>query len=218
MSLEAQTLSDTEVIKRILGGEVTLFEILIKRNNASLYRTGISYGFNHQDVEDLMQDTYINAYSSLSKFENRSTFKTWIIKIMLNQCHHKSKKFSYKNEKPNEVSSNENIIPMFSSNNDPNKAVANKELKAIIENAIIQIPQDYRMVFSLRELNGLSIAETAEALDISPANVKVRLNRAKSMLRKQLEQTYSGENLFEYNLIYCDKMVEKVMNVINRLN
>ena len=218
MLQQAQTLSDAEIIKRILAGEFTLFEMLIKRNNASLYRTGMSYGFNHQDVEDLMQETYINAYSSLSKFENRSSFKTWIIKIMLNQCHHKSKKFSYKNEKPNEVSSNENIIPMFSSNIDPNKAVSNKELKQIIENAIIQIPTDYRLVFSLRELNGLSIAETAEALDISPANVKVRLNRAKSMLRKQLEQTYSGENLFEYNLIYCDKMVEKVMNLINRLN
>jgi RNA polymerase sigma-70 factor (ECF subfamily) len=74
------------------------------------------------------------------------------------------------------------------------------------------------MVFSLRELNGLSIAETAQALDISPSNVKVRLNRAKSMLKKQLEQVYNGENLFEYNLIHCDKMVEKVMNVINRLN
>ncbi len=218
MLQQAQSLSDTEIIKRILAGEVMLFEILIKRNNAGLYRTGISYGFNHQDVEDLMQETYINAYSSLSKFENRSSFKTWIIKIMLNQCHHKSKKFSYKNEKPNEVSSNENIIPMFSSNNDPNKIMANRELIEIIQNAIFQIPVDYRMVFSLRELNGLSIAETAEALDISASNVKVRLNRAKSMLRKQLEQMYSGENLFEYNLIYCDKMVEKVMTIINRLN
>ena len=74
------------------------------------------------------------------------------------------------------------------------------------------------MVFSLRELNGLSIAETAEALDITASNVKVRLNRAKTMLRKQLEQAYTGENLFEYNLIYCNKMVEKVMNIINRLN
>jgi RNA polymerase sigma-70 factor (ECF subfamily) len=178
----------------------------------------MSYGFNHQDVEDLMQETYINAYSSLSKFENRSSFKTWIIKIMLNHCHHKAKKFSYKNEKPKEVSPNENIIPMFSSDQDPNKTIANRELQEIIQNAIVKIPVDYRMVFSLRELNGLSIAETAEALDISPSNVKVRLNRAKSMLRKHLEQMYSGENLFEYNLIYCDKMVEKVMNVINRLN
>ena len=218
MLQQAQTLSDAEIIKRILDGDAILFEILIKRNNASLYRIGVTYGFNHQDVEDLMQETYINAYSSLSKFENRASFKTWIIKIMLNQCHHRSKKFSYKNEKPAEFSLNENIIPMFSSNTDPNRTASNKELKEIVENAIFQIPADYRIVFSLRELNGLSIAETAEALDITTSNVKVRLNRAKSMLRKQLEEMYNGENLFEYNLIYCDKMVEKVMNKIMRLN
>ena len=218
MTNQADVIPDMEIIRRILAGEVILFEVLIKKNNASLYKTGMSYGFNHQDVEDLMQETYINAYSSLSKFENRSSFKTWIIKIMLNQCHHKAKKFSFKNEKPKEISQNENTIPMFSSNTDPNNTMVNRELTNILQNAIYKIPMDYRMVFSLRELNGLSIAETAEALDISPSNVKVRLNRAKTMLRKQLEQVYSGENLFEYNLVYCDKMVEKVMSVINRLN
>ena len=214
----ADGITDLEVIRRILTGEVVLFEMLIKRNNSSLYKTGRSYGFNHQDVEDLMQETYINAYSNLSKFEGRSSFRTWIIKIMLNQCHHKAKKFSFRNEKPRELSQNENYIPMFSSKADPNNAIANREMTAILQNAIFQIPIDYRMVFSLRELNGLSIAETADALDITPSNVKVRLNRAKTMLRKQLEQIYSGENLFEYNLIYCDKMVEKVMSTINRLN
>jgi RNA polymerase sigma-70 factor (ECF subfamily) len=218
MTNQADTIPEVEIIRRILAGEVYLFETLIKRNNGSLYKTGMSYGFNHQDVEDLMQETYINAYSNLSKFENRSSFKTWIIKIMLNQCHHKAKKFSFKNEKPKEISQNENITPMFSSNTDPNNVVANKELTMIVQNAICKIPVDYRMVFSLRELNGLSIAETAEALDITASNVKVRLNRAKTMLRKQLEQAYTGENLFEYNLIYCNKMVEKVMNIINRLN
>lgn len=212
------TIPDIEVIRRILSGEIFLFEALIKRNNASLYKTGMSYGFNHQDVEDLMQETYISAYSNLSKFENRSSFKTWIIKIMLNQCHHKAKKFSFKNEKPREISQNENNIPMFSVNTDPNNTVVNRELTEILQNAIRNIPVDYRMVFSLRELNGLSIAETAEALEITPSNVKVRLNRAKTMLRKQLEQVYIGESLFEYNLIYCDRMVEKVMNIINRLN
>jgi RNA polymerase sigma factor (sigma-70 family) len=218
MTNQANTITDLEVIRRILGGEVVLFELLIKRYNSSLYKTGRSYGFNHHDVEDLMQETYINAYSSLSKFEGRSSFKTWIIKIMLNQCHHKAKKFSFRNERPREISQNENFIPMFSSKADPNNVMVNRELTTIIQQAIFQIPIDYRMVFSLRELNGLSIAETAEALDITPSNVKVRLNRAKTMLRKQLEQIYTVENLFEYNLIYCDKMVEKVMSTINRLN
>lgn len=220
MSLLDQSdhLQDDEIIRRILLGETALFELLIKKSNSSLYKTGITYGFNHHDVEDLMQETYINAYTNLAKFEHRASFKTWIIKIMLNQCYHKVQKFSYSKEKPKDLTQNENSNPMFSSNSDTNKTVMNRELTQIIQHAILQIPLDYRMVFSLREINGLSSAETAEALDISQANVKVRLNRAKAMLRKQIERMYNGEEIFEYNLIHCDKMVDRVMSVINRMN
>ena len=215
---QSDHLQDDEIIRRILLGETALFELLIKKSNSSLYKTGITYGFNHHDVEDLMQETYINAYTNLAKFEHRASFKTWIIKIMLNQCYHKVQKFSYSKEKPKDLTQNENSNPMFSSNSDTNKTVMNRELTQIIQHAILQIPLDYRLVFSLREINGLSSAETAEALDISPANVKVRLNRAKAMLRKQIERMYTGEEIFEYNLIHCDKMVDRVMSVINRMN
>jgi RNA polymerase sigma-70 factor (ECF subfamily) len=211
-------LQEPEIIRRILLGETALFEILIKKSNSSLYKTGMIYGFSHHDVEDLMQETYINAYTNLAKFEHRSSFKTWIIKIMLHQCYHKTQKFSYSKEKPKDIVENENSHPMFSSNSDTNKTIMNRELTKIIQQAIIQIPVDYRMVFSLREINGLTSAETAEALDISQANVKVRLNRAKAMLRKQIERMYTGEEIFEYNLVHCDKMVANVMSKINRLN
>ena len=76
---------------------------------------------------------------------------------------------------------------------------------------------DYRMVFSLREINGLNIYETAEALEISEANVKVRLNRAKTMLRKEIEKSYSAEDIFEFNLIYCNAMVDIVMKKVAQL-
>jgi RNA polymerase sigma-70 factor (ECF subfamily) len=73
------------------------------------------------------------------------------------------------------------------------------------------------MVFSLRELNGMSTAETAETLDISETNVKVRLNRAKQMLREKVEKMYTPEDIFEFNLIYCDKIVSGVMKAISKL-
>jgi RNA polymerase sigma-70 factor (ECF subfamily) len=79
------------------------------------------------------------------------------------------------------------------------------------------IPLEYRIVFSLRELNGMSTAETAEALEISETNVKVRLNRAKHMLREKVERMYTPEDIFEFNLIYCDKIVDEVMKSINKL-
>lgn len=210
--------TDLEVVQKIVAGEVELFEIIIRRNNPSLYKVGRSYNYNHEDTQDLMQDTYIDAFTSLSKFENRSTFKTWIIKIMLNNCYKKQQKWSQKNIITTEI--NEKSIPMFSNNQhtDTYKTVMNKELNFVIENSLQQIPMDYRLVFTLREVNGLNVAETADTLNISETNVKVRLNRAKAMLRKEVEKSYSVEDIFEFNLVYCDAMVERVINKIKEIN
>lgn len=208
---------DSEVIGKILQGEIALFEILIRRYNPYLYKIGRSYDYNHEDTQDLMQDTFIDAYTGLKGFEGRASFKTWIIRIMLHNCYKKRQKFSYKNEIANEI--NDKSIPMFSNqeHTDINKALTFRELNHIIEDALKQIPLDYRMVFSLREINGLNVAETAETLNISEDNVKVRLNRARAMLRKEIEKTYTPEDIFEFNLIYCDKMVERVMRKIRDL-
>ena len=107
---------------------------------------------------------------------------------------------------------------MFHNSSNDEEITVNKELGRVIENAIQSIPEDYKIVFTLRELNGLSVAETAEAIDISESNVKVRLNRAKTMLRSQIEKMQSPEEIFEFNLVYCDKMVNNVMFRINQLN
>jgi RNA polymerase sigma-70 factor (ECF subfamily) len=113
--------------------------------------------------------------------------------------------------------SNEKTIPMFQNNlsNDASKTVLNKELNQVIGDSLKRIPIDYRMVFSLRELNGMSTAETAEVLEISETNVKVRLARSKQMLRQMIEKMYTPEDIFEFNLIYCDRIVNKVMTAIN---
>jgi RNA polymerase sigma-70 factor (ECF subfamily) len=205
--------SDQEIIEKILMGETRLFEILIRRNNPFIYKTGRSYNFSHDDTLDLMQDTFLGAYTNLSKFKGRSSFKTWIIRIMLNNCYRRSRKSDYINEKRNLI--HEESVPMFSGHNtDTNNIVMNKELGYIIEKALKQLPLDYRMVFSLREINGLNVMETAEALNISAENVRVRLNRAKTMLKKEIEKSYKTEDIFEFNLIYCDRIVERVMEKI----
>ena len=207
--------SDPEIVGKIVSGEIKLFEIIIRRNNSALYKIGRSYNYSHEDTQDLMQETYINAFSSLSKFENRSSFKTWIIKIMLNNCYRKMHSWNFRNIIPSELT--EKSLTMFSNQYaDTAKSVLNKELSGIIEMALQKLPVDYRMVFTLREVNGLNVSETADVLEISESNVKVRLNRAKSMLRKEVERSYSTEDIFEFNLVYCDQMVEKVMNELNK--
>lgn len=142
------------------------------------------------------------------------------MRIMLNNCYHKKEKFSYKFEQSGK-SINEKMKPLFNTtDNDANKPIHNRELGQFIEVSLLNIPQQYRMVFSLREISGLNVAETSEILQISPSNVKARLSRAKSMLRSQVEKTYSALDLYEFNLIYCDAIVNRVMHAIeqNRQN
>ena len=209
-------LSEEEIIQRILAGEKPLYELIVKRFNPTLYKIGRSYNYNHQDTQDLMQDSFIDAYKNLKQFEGRAHFKTWIIRIMLNNCYRKKEKLSFKNELTTDF--NENAKPMFSNTqyNAVNN-IQNRELGHIIENALATITEDYRIVFSLFYINGLNVAETAELLGISEANVKVRLNRAKTILRNKIELAYSNLELYEFNLQYCDAIVINVMQKINDL-
>jgi len=206
-----QEYSDAEIIDRILQTEPQLFQELIRRYNSLLYKIGRIYNYNHQDTEDLMQETNVSAYFNLAKFENRSSYKTWLTKIMCNHCYQKRRKFSFKNEIAVAEYEINNSNPMFQQEDNNEKNLMNKELKHVIENALQSIPPNYRIVFTLRELGGFSVAETAAALDILESNVKVRLNRAKLMLRTHIEKMYSPEEIYEFNLVYCDSMIKNVM-------
>ncbi len=211
--VESRTHTDREIVRRITEGEKGLYELIVRRYNPYLYKVGRSYGYNHEDAQDLMQDTFVDAYRSLGSFEGRSDFKTWMIRIMLNNCFRKRNKSSHKNEVMRDI--NDSARPLYTQSEDTGRVVGNNELGRIIEKALLGIPDDYRMVFSLREITGLNVAETAEALHITESNVKVRLNRAKTMLRREMEKSYSPAELFEFNLIYCDAMVERVMREID---
>jgi len=208
-----EKITETEIIQQILAGEKSLYEIIVRRFNPHLYKVGRAYNYNHEDTQDLMQETFIDAYKDLIRFEGRSSFKTWIIRIMMNNCYRKRKKPSFKNEIIQDV--HDDSKPMFTDpNNDVERLMQNRELTHIIEDALRRIPFDYRMVFSLREINGLNVSETAGLLHISESNVKVRLNRSRAMLRREIEKKYAVGELFAFNLIYCDAIVENVMKRI----
>ena len=203
--------SDLELIQKVLNKETALFELIMRRNNQYLYRIGKMCHFSHEDTQDLMQDSYIQAYTHLSQFENRSSLKTWLSKIMANQCYKKTQKWASKNIES--LEKNIQISDLLGTTETSNN-VMNTELSSVIEKALLHIPEDYRTVFTLREINGLSVSETAEILEITESNVKVRLNRAKTYLRSEIEKFYNKEEIFEFNLIYCDAMVNRVMKEI----
>ena len=198
---------DKEVISRVLGGEKELFALIIRRHNQRLYRVGMAILNNDTDVEEAMQISYINAWEHLNNFKFMSSFATWLTRIMVNECLRvkRRKKFVEMKE--------ETINGYGEKNTQPNafSRLINEELKVALERAINELPEKYRTVFILRELENMSIAETRECLAISEVNVKVRLNRAKSMLRDSLGAVYRSAGVFEFHLSRCDKMVEKVM-------
>src|SRR4051812_35995370 len=105
--------SEELLIQKILEGETALFEILIRRHNALLYKIGRSHGFGHEDAQDLVQETHIAAYRNLKQFASKASYKTWVAKIMVNKCLYKLKYGSYKYEVPH-GSINENAKPVFS--------------------------------------------------------------------------------------------------------
>jgi RNA polymerase sigma factor (sigma-70 family) len=206
---------EAQVIHEILGGSLSLFEILIRRANATLYKIGRSYGFNHQDCEDLMQETYIAAYTNLKQFSNRSSFKTWIARIMINKCLYKLN-YGYENkETPSDDLQESNNSPLMNNSNPlPQQVLARKEFGRVLEVALEEMPLIYRSVFVLREVEGFSVADTAGLLGITEVNVKVRTNRAKSILQNKLEKYYSMADVYEFNLVYCDKIVSNVLEKI----
>ncbi len=213
MHTPASELNDERIIDSVLAGDIDQFEEILKRYNSVMYRVGISYLKNTADAEDAMQSAYIKAYLNLSSFRGTASFKTWIIRIMINECKMmiRSKRSSW------------NILQIFQRkqqqtnyylSHDHN--VVTSELKKVLENVVLQLPSKYRLVYIMREIDGMSVKETAELLNITPENVKVRSHRAKELVRKEIMQLNHNNQLFDYHLNRCNPFRARVMSEIRK--
>ena len=208
---------DKEIIARVLKGERNLYSVLIKRYNQRLYRVAMSFINDDSEAEETMQIAYIKAFENLEKFEHRSAFSTWLTRILINECLLRRKKRNQSITMNDDMIENEIHQHSIDKVQTPLTSVLNLELKTILEKAICQLPDKYRSVFIMRELENMSIAETQECLELSEENVKVRLNRAKAMLRNSLSSLYKKEDLLSFHLSRCDRITDNVMKQIVRL-
>jgi RNA polymerase sigma-70 factor (ECF subfamily) len=209
--IEPTATSDGELIARILHGEKNLYATIVQRYNSRLYKVGISILNDDVEVEDAMQVAYINAYENLADFSFKSSFSTWLTRILINECLLRLKK------KGNNITLNENIMEQNRhavERQTPAEKFLNSELKVILDKAIRDLPEKYRTVFVMREIENMNVAETQECLSISEVNVKVRLNRAKAMLRDHLSNYYNKEDILHFHRSRCNRMVERVMSTI----
>jgi len=217
----ASSLSDSEVAERVLGGERACFEILMRRHNQRIYRVVRSVLRDEQDVEDVMQQAYINAFVHLRQFERRSQFSTWLTRIALNEAFARRKK-SQATAGDGAVHDEEsrdlmNSIP--SPAPDPERQAYAGELTRALEQAVDALPEMYRSVFMLRDIEGLSTSETSEGLGIGDEAVKTRLHRARAMVRSAVTARL-GEQMpsaFQFLAPRCDRVVAAVLAHIRTL-
>lgn len=212
--LKLHKLEESEIIRRILGGEKQLYEILVRRYNQKLYRAIRSYSKIEAEIEDIMQNSYLKAYTKLYQFKSESSFSTWLIRIGINEAlariKEKGKLYHLNERSVNDKRSAVIEMPDRKQLN-PHEKMVQKEARQLLENAIDQLDTKYRAVYILREVEEMSLQEIAEVLDITVANVKVRLHRSKEMLKEKLYELSHHKNIFEFGFSRCDRITENVL-------
>lgn len=208
--------TDNEVIHKVLNGNKELFEILLRRHNQTLFRAVRSYLKDEDSAMDTMQDTYLKAFEKLDQFQGKSSFATWLVRIGINESLLRLRKSKRNLTFLSDITMEAKNLFKRSDNNNmsPEKKIIQKETREMIEHAVDQLPEPYRIVYMLREIEDMDLEEIAECLGITYSNVKVRLYRAKSMLKKELNQLSPGQNIFEFGNEKCDRLVDEVMKKI----
>src|SRR5215469_836902 len=213
----SEPLSDEEVVRRVLQGETALFEIIMRRYNQRLYRIARGILRDDAEAEDVMQDAYVRAYSHLSQFAGRSQFSTWLSRIAIHEALARARRRTRMDQlgsaDPNAGDDEMNLI---ATSPDPEEQTSASELGKVLEAAILAIPQQYRLVLMMRDVEQLNTSETAAALEISQENVKVRLHRARALVRKELFARAGAEaaSAFGFMGVHCDRVVATVLGRI----
>ena len=208
----ATALSDEAVVERVLAGDTALYEVVMRRYNTRLYRVARSILKNDGEAEDVMQDAYVRAFQHLGQFAGRAKFSTWLTRIAVHEALarvHKARRFEDWDDM-NENQQNEIGATPLRSN--PESETAAVEMSKILEQAIESLPEVYRAVVMMRDVEDMTTAETAECLSLSEENVKIRLHRAHGMLRKELyaNARISAADAFPFHAPRCDRVVANV--------
>jgi len=208
----AAALSDEEVVERVLAGDTPLYEVVMRRYNTRLYRVARAILKNDGEAEDVMQDAYVRAFQHLGQFEGRAKFSTWLTRIAVHEAlarAHKARRFEDWDDMHENLQNEIGATPRRSN---PESETALVEMSKILEQAIEGLPEQYRTVVMMRDVEEMTTAETAECLSLTEDNVKIRLHRAHGMLRKELYRSarISAADAFPFHAPRCDRVVANV--------
>ncbi|MBR9985573.1 MAG: RNA polymerase sigma factor [Desulfosarcina sp.] len=190
---------DTELIRSINDGRQDLFYELVNRYEKSLYNFGLRMCDNPSDAEDMVQDTFLNVFKYLEGFRYETKFRNWLYRVATSACLKKKRRSKYA---PDRELSLDEFLPANESDvsvelprwaSQPLDQVLDGELAGVIRQALLDLPEKYRLVVVLRDVEGFTTQETAEILDLTPTNIKVRLHRARLFLREALKSYYEAD-------------------------
>ncbi len=187
-------LCDEELVSRVKAGETDLYPVIMRRYNRRIYRTVRGILGNDTEAEDVIQETYVRAFHHLDQFEGRAKFATWLTRIAVHEALARARRDSRFDELDGDALSSG--LPS------PEREASNAELRERLDAAVDALPVLYRSVFVLREIEGLSTAETADSLGVTTKTVKIRLHRARAFLRQEL---------YAFHAVRCARVVAAVM-------
>lgn len=210
--LESKSLTDEEVVDRIRAGETGLFEVIMRRYNQRLYRVARAILHNDGEAEDVMQDAYVRAYEHLDQFAARAPFSTWLTRIAVHEALTRVR-LRNRNQPFDDAQLDGETMQIKSQSPDPEQIASGAQVRELLEQAVLDLPENYRTVVMLRDIEELSTAETAETLDLTEENVKVRFHRGHSMIRNWLlERMGTGaKEAFPFMGTRCDRVVHAVL-------
>jgi RNA polymerase sigma-70 factor (ECF subfamily) len=215
---ESSRLTDVEVVDRVRNGETALFEVLMRRHNQRVYRVARAIVRNETEAEDVMQQAYINAFTHLGQFESRAQFSTWLTRIVVREAITRRRKGA--REEPGglmeSAAGSADVDNFRAPQVDPERQAYAGELARLLETAVDSLPESYRAVFMLREIEGLSTSETAAGLDLGEEAVKTRLHRARAMVRRAVTTRIGAATslAFGFHASRCDRVVDAVLRRI----
>ena len=204
---------DADVVARVLAGDSALFELVMRRYNRLLFRLARGIVRDDDEARDVVQAAYVRAYYHLDQFRGPDGFKAWLARITINEALSRARRSPA-------LADTEQHVPALPDLADvgPEHAASGRDLLRILQAAIDRLPDEFRQVFMLRGVEQLSIAETAELLEIKPATVKTRFHRARRMLQELLHRKLDDvvRDTFPLGGQRCDAIVGIVLARIRR--
>jgi RNA polymerase sigma-70 factor (ECF subfamily) len=209
----AERWTDEEVVDRVRAGDTALYEIILRRYNQRLYRVARAILRDDGEAEDVMQAAYVRAYEHLGQFAGRAPFSAWLTRIAVHEALLRLRKRGRIDQLDDSDIVGGAGLNMAETSPDPEQITTRAELRQLLEEAILDLPEQYRAVLMLRDVEELSTAETADALSLTEENVKVRLHRGHGMVRSWFLARVgaNAKDAFPFMGLRCDRVVRNVL-------